>query len=392
MKQLNIMMILVLALTACSQQKPKGERQGPGEQRVVKVMAAPFKQTLFFSGVIKPLSLASVSSPFDSVIVEKNANFGQTVKEGDLLFVIESSQLEKEYDAALAAYLKAKDDLSTGTSKFSGTEDLWKLGLISKNEFVSQQSNISNLKIGLIQKERELEEMFRKIGRSDVELIKKLKISDTEGVSKALESKLGLIKIYAPSAGVFLEPPKTSSTEGDKTIEVGSDVKQGAPLGLIGNLQGLSINIKISEIDLQKVVPGLKASITGVAFPGEELQGIVQRVNSQAQSSGGVVGGLPTFSGEVIVNQLTDQQKKIIKVGMSAKVNVNIAEETSLRIPLTAVYEENGQLLVKKKVKGEFIAVPVVTGSTSSDSVVVKEGVEPGDEILVPGTLSHEPH
>ena len=65
MKKLNIIMILVLALTACSQQKPKGERHGPGEQRLVKVMAAPFKQTLFFSGVIKPLSLASVSSPFE---------------------------------------------------------------------------------------------------------------------------------------------------------------------------------------------------------------------------------------------------------------------------------------------------------------------------------------
>ena len=89
--------------------------------------------------MIKPLSLTSVSTPFDSVIVEKKVSFGQTVKKGDLLFVIESSELEKEYDQVLAGYLKAKDDLSTGVSKFSGTDDLWKLGLISKNEYVLQK-------------------------------------------------------------------------------------------------------------------------------------------------------------------------------------------------------------------------------------------------------------
>lgn len=385
MKKLLII-ISCLSLIACGRPKPHGQQHGRDEQRIVKITTSGFDQTLYFSGTIKPLSLASVTTPYDSVIKEKKVNFGQTVKSGEHLFTIESPQLEKEYDQSLSSYLKAKDDLSMATTKFSGTQDLYQLGLISKNEYLSQESNLSNLKIALIQKERDLEEMFSKIGRTDVDLIKKLKISDTEGVSKALEDKLGQIPIYAPASGVFLEPPKTTG-DNDKTLEIGSDVKQGSPLGLIGNMDGVTISIKISEIDLQKITPGLKAVITSIAFPSEELKGEIVRINSQASSTGGAMGALPTFAGEVLVPKLTAAQKKLIKVGMTAKVEVKIKQEASIRVPLNAVFQDQGKLFIKVRVNGKFQSVPVITGPASADRVIIKEGLKDGDEILVPGQV-----
>ena len=154
----------------------------------------------------------------------------------------------------------------------------------------------------------------------------------------------------------------------------------------------MSVNIKVSEIDLQKIVPGVKAVITGVAFPGQQLEGVVTEINSQASSSGGAVGGLPTFSGSVSVKSLTDDQKKMIKVGMSAKVSLLFPEEKAVRIPIDAVYEDNGKLLVQKKVNGKFVPTPVVTGTLSPDAVSVEEGVMPDDEILVPGKPVNESH
>ena len=88
----------------------------------------------------------------------------------------------------------------------------------------------------MVQKERELDEMFRKIGRSELVNVKKLQISDTKEVTKALETRLGNINIYANTHGVLLEPPKTGSELTDKNIEIGTEVKQGSPIALIGNM------------------------------------------------------------------------------------------------------------------------------------------------------------
>ena len=49
MKKILITSVLMLALGACSGDKHKGQRQKPGEQRVVKVMSSSaYKQEDFF--------------------------------------------------------------------------------------------------------------------------------------------------------------------------------------------------------------------------------------------------------------------------------------------------------------------------------------------------------
>src|SRR5204863_1822040 len=126
----------------------------------------------------------------------------------------------------------------------------------------------------------------------------------------------------ATADGIALVPPKSGSSESSSEIAVGTSVKQNQVLVSIGNLEGLSVKIAINEIDINQVAPGQEAMITGVGFPKETLKGFVKEVASQAQIAQGGLGGLPTFSATVIVPSLTPEQKKLIRVGMSAKILV----------------------------------------------------------------------
>lgn len=383
-------LLVILCLVGCDKSPRKASRPNSATEFTVK--SEDIKQKLFFSGQIKPLSLASVSSPFDGVIIKKLVNFGQTVKQGKLLFVLDSTQLEKEYSDVLASYLKAKDDYAIAKAKFSGTEDLWKLGLISRNSYISEESSLTNTRLNFIQKERDLREVFKKIGSIDVEELKKLDFKDIKAVEKALNRELGIININAPVDGVFLQPPKTGSDSNNKEIEVGTDIKQGEALGLIGNLTGVAVDIDVSEIDLEKIKPGLPATITGVAFPNQNLKGSIKEINSQATTTLGSAGGLPTFAGVVVVPTLTPEQSTMIKVGMSAKVSVDVVATKQMLVPIRAVSTEKDKLLVYKKEKNSFVKTPVTTGSTTANKVVIKTGLQAGDVIQVPGTDEHVAH
>ncbi len=76
------------------------------------------------------------------------------------------------------------------------------------------------------------------------------------------------------------------------------------------------MEIDVPEIDIDKIRPGMQATISGVAFGRHQLKGKLVAVNAQASNTS--TGGLPSFTAVVEVNSLTPEQQSWIKVGMSA--------------------------------------------------------------------------
>ncbi|KTD52072.1 membrane-fusion protein AcrA [Legionella quinlivanii] len=341
------------------------------------VKSEPLNKTLAFTGTIQPLKENTLSSSMDAIIETMNFHYGQLVHKGDVVIVLNSSELQKQYNDILTDYLKAKDSYNVAKAKFTGTQELWDAGLLSKNNYLSEKSSLDTARITLMQSTRKLSEMLEKM--DDGADLSSLSLAEFDKVRQALSTNHNLIRIKAPATGILLYPPKSGDDKSGR-LSVGSAVKSGQAIGLIGDMSGISVEIDVPEVDIDKIHPGMKASVSGVALGQEVLHGELVAVNAQATANG---GALPSFSAIVEVKHLSKKQQALIKVGMSASIELVVDEEKQLLIPIAAVSRENGRSVVQlHKPDGVISKQPIATGATQMDKVSVIAGLKEGDVIV----------
>ncbi|STX50006.1 Membrane-fusion protein [Legionella busanensis] len=370
--------LLVMLLISCSDSsKPTATKQ-----QTYTVKSEPIHKTLYFTGTIQPLHESAITCPMDAVIETMNYNYGQVVKKDEIVITLNSNELQKQYNEVLTDYLKAKDNFTIAKAKFTGTDELWKAGLIAKNNYLSEKSSLDTARVALMQSTRKLTEMLDKIDDTDAKNLSTLSIAEFNKVKEALTRNHNLIHLKAPAQGVLLSPPK-SSDEKSGHLKVGSAVKAGQVIALIGDLRGISVEIDVPEVDIDKIKPGMQAKITGVALGKEVLEGKLVAINAQASSTGS--NGLPSFNATVEVKQLTAKQQALVKVGMSAAIELSLDGNNQLVIPIAAIKREKGSNVVRVLADGKIATRQVATGSALADKVIIESGLKIGDTVVYDG-------
>lgn len=380
------------------------------QQHIITITMQPSSNMLFFSGSIAPADVYPVTSIVDGVIDKKYFNYGQLVKANALLFHIFSPKVVDDYRTSQINFLKAqqaytdiqnwlngpdvtnakraldsaKTSLQNSQRQMQEATQLLKLGYIAQDEFYSTKSQYESSVSSYQQAQDSLNETIKKGQGTNID-IAKLSLQQAQDNLKNVQHQMTTLNVVTPQTGIALFPQKSDETSGSAAstteFNVGSQVKMGDNLVTIGNLQSIAIAVKVNEINVDQIKPGQDVSISGVAFPGINLTGKVSSVDAQASNSG---NDLPTFTVHIVVPGITDEQRKAIRVGMSTTVALNLGGPPSIQIPISAVALENGQSVVKLVGKfGKIILTPVQTGQTSQDMVEIKQGLKPGDRILV---------
>ncbi|HAT1659734.1 TPA: efflux RND transporter periplasmic adaptor subunit [Legionella pneumophila] len=367
---------LILMLASCG----GSDKPQTTSLKTYEVKPQPLHKTLHFTGTVQPLRESSLTSPMEAVVETMHFHYGQMVKKGEIVLTLNSNELQKQYNDTLTDYLKAKDSYSIAKAKFVGTEELWNAGLISKNNYLSEKSGLDTARVTLMQATRKLSEMLEKMDDKNTQNISNLSLADFDKVRKILTTNHNLIHLKAPSDGIMLYPPKSGEDKNNR-VTVGSTIKSGQVIALIGDLKGISVEIDVPEIDIDKIRPGMDATISGVAFGRHQLKGKLVAVNAQASNTS--TGGLPSFTAVVEVNSLTPEQQSWIKVGMSASIELNVESNNQLLIPIAAVKREKGSSVVQVQLaKGKIQKRMITTGAAQADSVVVESGLKSGDVVV----------
>lgn len=363
-----------LFLVACGD---KSEQKTP---ELITVTTKTFSNTLYYAGTIRPLKTVVVASPVEGTVLDMPVQYGERVKAGDLLFVLSSTKFLTDYKTGLMAYIKAKSEFNTAQAQLTEAKFLHKNELISDDDMKTKQANYYATRLALVQAEDTLKSLLKQLNIKDINLYN-LTIADIDKVTNALHLQKDSkdLQIRAPVDGVLLAASK--SDEENKKILKGDVIKQGEALGVIGDLNGLSVRIKINELTVNELRTGQKVEVSGLAFPEETMIGEIKRIDKQGEATG---GGIPTFTVDVIVPKLTPEQQHIIHVGMSAKVAIKIDDDEKIILPVTAVGERNGQSFVSifDDKTGRAHEKNIRTGKTTADSVVVLAGLKVGDKVV----------
>src|SRR5262249_11805544 len=154
----------------------------------------------------------------------------------------------------------------------TGSESLHKAGIISDEAYQQAVTNLNDSYLSYWQARHDLVEVLNKTGihKDTIEL---LKIGQTQKVQEVLSQPISNIKIFAKKDGVALKPISTggSSSDSDKPIQVGSQVKEGQLLISLGDMSGISLKIETDEVNINNIKIGEKARVSSDAFPGVVL-------------------------------------------------------------------------------------------------------------------------
>lgn len=368
---------MMFAFIGCS---GRGESGGSTSVETIKVEAKPSVTTVYYSGSIKPMESTEISNTkAEGVIAQLGFKYGERVNKGQLLFVISSKQFAKDYQASLSELIKARQNLSNIQYQMTGTEELKKLKIVSEQEYLNVKSQLFNAQLEDAQADRRFNELLTNSGVTK-DVLDKLDINNPKSIIEVLSRAPSIIKIYAPISGTALLP---SGSKESGEIRLGTEVKLGQNLVSIAAEKGISVSIKATELDVNQLKVNQKAIISGDAFPGMQLQGYVAHVDRAANPD--TSGGIPTFNVTIVYPNLTPYQDEIIRIGMRAEIAIPFKVPAIIKIPLTAITQEDDTAFVKKvdKKTGKIEKVPVQTRGTDVSSVEITGGLKPGDEVVV---------
>ena len=395
---------------------PVSEASAAADLRTVVVTPQRLASTITLSGQLVPRREVQVVSPISGTVAATHFQYGAQVTRGQRLVDLDTTEIESNYRQAQAQYIKAlrrfneledwennvevarvrrtisktKLQLETQKQKRDETAFLLERGVIPAAEHEAAEQQLHNLQLDYEAGQQDLASVLAKGGAAEKQ-VAQLELDNARIRLQTLEDTLQKSVVYAPVAGVILQPRRGGggkSDQGRERLAKGRSVTQGALLLTIGDLDGLSVTGEVDEVDIAKVRLGQPVDIRGDAFPGLELTGAIAHVSAQAGQTGQGENTFPLFEIMVTIEDLTPAQRQRLRLGMSTNLEVVVYEKPdSLLVPFGAVQTRNGKawLRVRDRQTGGVKQVEVDTGVTTVDAVEIVRGLEPGDEVVLSG-------
>lgn len=388
MKYGKLFFLLIIAsmmLTACSD---KTSKTSAAVQNTITASKQATSTDFYYNATIQPISVENVVSPADGIVKKIDFTYGGFVKNGATLVVIDASKLQENFLSAVTTFLTAKDKLTTSQTSYQGNKALYDNKIISQDEFNSALDSLENDELSMMEAVYKLKKTLDTIPGFNTN-VESLSLKDMGQVKALLAKNYSQINLTAKMDGVALMPPQSSGSDSSssesKAIHQSSSIKQGQVLLAVGNLNGLSLKVAVTEININQIKKGQVVTVTSPALPGITLQGTVSMVGSQAQSASGGQSELATFPVSIQVDKLTSAQQQVIRVGMTAQVKISIPGPEEIVIPIDAVSESNGQTTVTiiNAKTGKPSTVSVETGPTTPTGVIITSGISVGDKVVV---------
>jgi len=297
-------------------------------------------------------------------VIEAESRLGMNRADLERLDAQQQSDLEElkaDYESTHIAY-----DISKIRFESAGYE-----ANIKKKEI---QLNLEKAKIAL---DRAKEQIDNKI-KIQKEEVKQKKLSIDQDVARLKEANETLARLFllSPSPGIAIIDRNWSSAN---KLQVGDQCWPGYRLIQLPDLSELKAIVKINEVDISKIIKGLRVEVRPDAFAKSIYIGEVSSVANLATNKDNK-SKVKVFPVEILLKK-TDS-KLLPGLTVSCRIIIG-AVKNALYIPLEALHSEGAvNYVYKKKGKG-FEKTIVGIGASNSDYSVITKGLEPDDKVAL---------
>lgn len=161
-----------------------------------------------------------------------------------------------------------------------------------------------------------------------------------------------------------------------------SAANQTQSIGTITLPQGqVQASVNLSEIDVTKISPGQKTTITLDAFPDKTFTGKVLNIDTSGSVSSGVTTYPATISLDTALTNIYPN------MAVNAEIITEVKDHVVI-VPSSAVQNSNGQSTIRVMKNGVVQNVNVETGTSNDTQTEIISGISEGDEIVTSSSAS----
>ena len=196
-----------------------------------------------------------------------------------------------------------------------------------------------------------------------------------EKVINKFQRAMAQLRITSPGDGIVM----ISDDFLGKKLTKDSRISIWMPLlATLPDMSSAIVETYIKEIDITKIKLGDPAQITVDAIPSKVFTGKVIKVANMGEDKSGF--DMKVF--RVVI--LFDNVDNDLKPGMTCNNDITFASyENQLLAPLQSIFSKGEEQVVYLKRKGEIIEQPVETGAEDEENVVILNGLQEGDRVLL---------
>ncbi len=273
------------------------------EYRTARVEKRRIVGRVTASGGLQATVTVQVGAQVSGRIASLHADFNSPVKKGQViakldpqLFVAAAGQARANLAAAKAGLVRAQAQERDAEMVLARARALREQNLASGAELQTAETNVAVTKAAT------------EVARASLE-------QATAGMNQA-QVNLSYTEIHSPIDGVVIS----------RNVDVGQTVAASlqAPIlfTIAEDLKKMEVHTSVAEGDVGRLTPGMAATFTVDAFPGERFHGTVKQIRNAPQTLQNVV----TYDAVVDVNN--DALR--LRPGMTATVTIVYAEKSEV--------------------------------------------------------------
>jgi membrane fusion protein, multidrug efflux system len=327
----------------------------------------PISSFLSSSANLRALREVAVTSQADGIVTRVSAEEGDFVDQGQQLCLLDDRELQinlklAEERAAQAQLQYEKAGIRKEKSHIqilnTGAE-LKRKELAFAEQLVSQEE-VAQLRYTVA----ELQHDERVAASEEIEFGHR--VEELKGEVEQVKLNISRTKISAPFAGHITE----------RTVQLGQMVRNQDSLYRLGSFSPLYADIHLSEAAARQVRPGQTAAVHLGAETEAGIPGTVERISPVVDGSTGTVK---------VTVRLTPSGRSF-RPGAFVQVAIETdTRQKAVLIPKRAVMEEDGESFVFTTSDGIAHRKKVEIGYQNEGEVEVREGLAPGDKVVVAG-------
>ncbi|GAB6042575.1 cyclic nucleotide-binding domain-containing protein [Endothiovibrio diazotrophicus] len=383
--------------------------------RTVPVATREVRDWLSLRGTVQPTRWVEVPSPLNSVVTGIHFRYGELVEEGQLLLELDTAeQRSRERDAhtqlikaqqevdrlrnwadgaevrrARRELGQAQDALKEAQRTLQSSRRLFDKGIISGGELHGEEAALADRKLAVVASRESLEATLAQGGEDNLR-VAELELANARQAHDEIRRQLDEAVVRSPATGILFPSAhaETAATAaaaaGEKALNVGSPVAANQAMFAIADMQGLALESDVAEAEVLKLAAGQPATVTLSALPGVALAAKIESIAGRGSVDS---RGDSTFKVRAVVAKLSREQRRAVRLGMSAEARVEVYHKAdALVVPFAAVTVKDGSYHVEVlRPDGTPERRDIEVRGTLVDGVEVASGLAAGDRLLLSG-------
>jgi HlyD family secretion protein len=363
--------------------------------RVTQVTRTDLRSMIASNGKVEPVVPHTLRAQYDGFVSRVVAVEGKTVRPGELLLIMDDTQVRAQLEQARAQLAAEENELRAAEAGGRADELARLVGGLRAAEaqrglLQRQHDALTKLVAERAATQEELERNRAALERAkaDVDHLHKareqferqvaldreqfaLSVGHWRAQVREFQEKVNSARVVAPASGILFSLP----------VRERDFVHTGDLLADMADLRNVRVRAFVDEPELGRLAPGQAVEVTWDALPERTWTGRTETVPQQVVARGS------RNVGEVLCSISNDQME--LKPNTTVDIRIQLSERRNVLALQRAAVEIAGAQRFVYLVEGERLRRREIKVGISNDTQFeVVDGLQEGDQVALPGDVA----